>query len=165
MTAFVREVCLACMRCFDGDAKRIQHFVKVLQYATLIAEGEALPADEEEVLQVAAVLHDIGIPNSEKKYGCADGRYQQIEGVPVARELLAGLGADDTLIERVCHMIGLHHSYSKIGDDVLLRMLVESDMLVNAYEEEVPKESLAHFATNIVRTATGRALFSVIYGV
>ena len=165
MTAFVREVCLACMRCFDGDAKRIQHFVKVLQYATLIAEGEALPADEEEVLQVAAVLHDIGIPNSEKKYGCADGRYQQIEGVPFARELLAGLGADDTLIERVCHMIGLHHSYSKIGDDVLLRMLVEADMLVNAYEEEVPKESLAHFATNIVRTATGRALFSVIYGV
>ena len=165
MTAFVREVCLACMRCFDGDAKRIQHFVKVLQYATLIAEGEALPADEEEVLQVAAVLHDIGIPNSEKKYGRADGRYQQIEGVPVARELLAGLGADDTLIERVCHMIGLHHSYSKIGDDVLLRMLVEADMLVNAYEEEVPKESLAHFATNIVRTATGRALFSVIYGV
>ena len=122
MTAFVREVCLAAMRYFDGDARRIQHFVKVLQYATLIAEGEALPADEEEVLQVAAVLHDIGIPNSEKKYGCADGRYQQIEGVPVARELLAGLGADDTLIERVCHMIGLHHSYSKIGDDVLLRI-------------------------------------------
>lgn len=165
MTAFVREVCLAAMRYFDGDARRIQHYVKVLQYATLIAEGEALPADKEEVLQVAAVLHDIGIPNSEKKYGCADGRYQQIEGVPVARELLGKLGTDETLIERVCHMIGLHHSYSKIGNDILLRMLVEADMLVNAYEEGVPKESLAHFATNIVRTATGRALFSVIYGV
>lgn len=165
MTAFVREVCLACMRYFDGDAKRIQHFIKVLQYASLIAEGEALPAGQEEVLQVAAILHDIGIPNSEKKYGCADGRYQQIEGVPVARELLMRLGADQSMTERVCQMIGLHHSYSKIGDDTLLRMLVEADMLVNAYEESVPKESLAHFARNIARTATGRTLFSVIYGV
>ena len=91
MTAFVREVCLAAMRYFDGDARRIQHFVKVLQYATLIAEGEALPADEEEVLQVAAVLHDIGIPNSEKKYGCADGRYQQIGACPSRGNCLQAL--------------------------------------------------------------------------
>lgn len=165
MTPRVRAVCFAAIGYFDGDVKRIQHFLKVLQISSLIAEEEALPPQEEELLQMAACLHDIGIPNSEKKYGCADGRYQQIEGVPVARELLASLGEDTQTAERICRMISLHHSYSRIGDDLLLRILVEADMLVNAFEEGVPPESLAHFAEHIVRTQTGKRLFSLLYRV
>lgn len=165
MTPRVRAVCHAAIGYFDGDVKRVQHFLKVLQFSTLIAEEEALPPEQLEILQMAACLHDIGIPNSEKKYGCADGRYQQIEGVPVARELLCGLGTNEQTTERICRMISLHHSYSRIGDDLLLRILVEADMLVNAYEEEVPRESLAHFCRNIVRTDAGKRLFALLYKV
>ena len=67
--------------------------------------------------------------------------------------------------KRICRMISLHHSYSRIGDDLLLRILVEADMLVNAYEEEVPRESLAHFCRNIVRTDAGKRLFARLYKV
>lgn len=165
MTPRVRAVCHAAIGYFDGDAKRVQHLIKVLQFSTLIAEEEFLPPEQKEILQMAACLHDIGIPNSEKKYGCADGRYQQTEGVPVARELLSELGTDPAATEQICHMISLHHSYSKIGDDLLLRILVEADMLVNAYEEEVPKESLALFCKNIVRTNAGKRLFALLYKV
>ena len=44
MTARVHAVCRAAMAYFDGDAKRIQHFLKVLQLSALIAEEEGLPA-------------------------------------------------------------------------------------------------------------------------
>ena len=104
-------------------------------------------------------------PARARRLSCADGRYQQIEGVPVARELLCGLGTNEQTTERICHIISLHHSYSKIGDDLLLRILVEADMLVNAYEEEVPRESLAHFCRNIVRTDAGKRLFARLYKV
>lgn len=165
MTNLTYNVYFAAVRYFDGDAKRIQHFTKVLQFSSLIAEGEKLNGRDRETLSVAAILHDIGIPNCEKKYGNCMGTYQQTEGVPVARELLSHTEADAELTDAVCEMISLHHSYSKIGNNRLLRILVEADMLVNAYEEEVPKESLARFAENIVRTDTGRTLYREIYKV
>ncbi len=165
MTGLVRDVYKAAAAYFDGDARRIQHFTKVLQFSTLIAEGEGLSPEAEETLQLAAILHDIGIPESEKKYGSAIGVYQQIEGVPVAKEILGAHGVPEDRIAAVCEMISLHHSYSKIGENLLLRILVEADMLVNAFEEEVPKEGVAAFVKNIARTQTGRELFSIIYKV
>ena len=165
MTEFVRAVYEKAAEYFHGDVRRIQHFTKVLQFSTLIAEGEGLSAADEETLQVAAILHDIGIPESERKYHSAGGNYQQIEGVPVARELLSALGWDAARTETVARMISLHHTYTKIGDDLLLRILVEADMLVNAYEEDVPAEGLAKFVQTVVRTATGRRLFAVVYRV
>ncbi len=165
MTEFVRTVYEKAAEYFNGDVRRIQHYTKVLQFATLIAEGEALSPAEEEILQTAAILHDIGIPESEKKYGSAIGKYQQIEGVPVAQAILTSLDAPEKMTAAVCGMISLHHTYSKIGENRLLRILVEADMLVNAFEEDVPKEGVAAFKENVVRTQTGRKLFRILYHV
>ena len=52
-----------------GDAKRIQHFIKVHSFAKLIGETEDLSPAELFVLETAAVVHDIGIKPSEAKYG------------------------------------------------------------------------------------------------
>ena len=47
---------------FDhGDARRIQHFLKVYTYADLIGKLEHIPASTQHTLVTAAVLHDIGI--------------------------------------------------------------------------------------------------------
>ena len=51
MTPRVRAVCHAAIGYFDGDVKRVQHFLKVLQFSTLIAEEEALPPEQLEILQ------------------------------------------------------------------------------------------------------------------
>lgn len=82
-----------------GDARRIQHFLKVHAYAALIGREEHLPPAVQERLEVAAILHDIGIHAAEEKYGSAAGKYQEIEGPAPARALLESLGCEEALIE------------------------------------------------------------------
>lgn len=60
---------------YTGDARRIHHFLKVHSFAKLIGEMEGIAGKEMEILEVAALVHDIGIKNSEKKYG-----YNTIQG-------------------------------------------------------------------------------------
>ncbi|MDE6410600.1 MAG: hypothetical protein K2K81_10230 [Muribaculaceae bacterium] len=48
---------------------RIQHFVKVHDFATTIAMLENVDPSTLSILEAASVLHDIGIHLSEEKYG------------------------------------------------------------------------------------------------
>lgn len=52
-----------------GDGPRIQHFVKVHDFATTIATLENVDPSTLSILEAAGVLHDIGIHLSEEKYG------------------------------------------------------------------------------------------------
>ena len=51
---------------------------------------EGIPADRLEVLEVAALTHDIGIRYCENKYGHCTGKLQEQEGPAIAEELLLG---------------------------------------------------------------------------
>ena len=53
------------------------------------------------ILETAAYVHDIGIKISEEKYNSSAGKYQEIEGPPIAEEMLTKLGYDKHVIERV----------------------------------------------------------------
>ena len=48
-----------------GDAPRIQHFVKVHDFARMIAIAEGMTGEDLFVLEAAAILHDVGIHVSE----------------------------------------------------------------------------------------------------
>ena len=65
-----------------GDRKRIEHSLKVYSYAQLLGRMEGLNPEKQFVLEMTAILHDIGIHVSEAKYGYSDGRTQEIEGPP-----------------------------------------------------------------------------------
>ena len=56
-----------------GDAKRIQHFIKVYAYSRLLGRREGLDEQKQNVLEAAAVLHDIGIHEAERKHGSSGG--------------------------------------------------------------------------------------------
>lgn len=71
---------------FGNDTRRIHHFMKVFSYAKLIGEMEGLEKEKQELLEVAALTHDIGIKISEEKYQSSSGEYQQIEGPPEAKK-------------------------------------------------------------------------------
>lgn len=90
MTPRVRAVCHAAIGYFDGDVKRVQHFLKVLQFSTLIAEEEALPPEQLEILQMAACLHDIGIPNSEKSMAAPTDVINRSRAFPLRGSCSAG---------------------------------------------------------------------------
>lgn len=138
-----------------GDAKRIQHALKVYALAKAIGGEEGLPSAELDVLETAAVLHDIGIHESERKYGSCAGNYQELEGPPVARLLLAPYGLTPEFVDRVCYLIGHHHTYAGIdGRDY--QILVEADFLVNLYEDGASEETARAVLDRIFRTEAGK---------
>ena len=65
---------MAAMTAYDkGDVPRIQHFVKVHNFAATIAAAEDLDPKTTFILETAAILHDIGIHPAEAKYGNCNG--------------------------------------------------------------------------------------------
>ena len=53
----------------DGCVERVNHFLKVFAFAKTIAEGEGLDRETQDVLEAAAVTHDVGIRVCFEKYG------------------------------------------------------------------------------------------------
>lgn len=147
---------------YAGDPKRIQHFLKVYTFASLIGEAEELPVEELFVLRTAAIVHDIGIKVSEQKYGSSSGKYQEKEGPAVAEPLLRSCGYEEEVIDRVLFLIANHHTYDKIeGADY--QILVEADFLVNLYEDDCSKKTAENVKKNIFRTKTGLQYLEQIY--
>jgi len=147
-----------------GDAKRIQHFIKVYSFAKLIGETEDLSPAELFVLETAAVVHDIGIKPSEAKYGRCDGKLQEQEGPEPARELLEKLGYEKTVIERVCYLVAHHHTYENV-EGMDYRILLEADFLVNLYEDGSSKEGVQRAYEKIFVTETGKHICREMFGI
>lgn len=147
-----------------GDAKRIQHFIKVHSFAKLIGETEDLSPAELFVLETAAVVHDIGIKPSEAKYGRCDGKLQEQEGPEPARELLKGLGYENTVIERVCYLVAHHHTYENV-EGLDYHILLEADFLVNLYEDGISKEGVQRAYEKILVTETGKRICREMFGI
>ena len=118
-----------------GDVPRIQHFVKVYEFARMIGLMEGLDSKTQFTLESAAVVHDIGIHISEQKYGSSSGKYQELEGPAEAKKLLDGLEWPADVTERVCYLVGHHHTYHDM-DGMDYQILVEADFLVNLFEDE-----------------------------
>lgn len=150
---------------FDqGDSKRIQHFIKVYEYAHLIGKLEELDEKTQKILDMASILHDIGIHPSEEKYGRCDGKLQEQEGPAYAGKMLEEFSeVTEEEIERVCDLIGHHHTYTGVvGKDY--QILLEADFLVNAYEDGLSAESICTFRDKVFRTKTGTELLNRMYG-
>ena len=120
-----------------GSPKRIQHFLKVHAFAKTIGVQEGQDEETLYILETAALVHDIGIRPALEKYGSEAGPYQEAEGPAEAEKLLRRVGGcTEAQIERICWLVGHHHTYTGIdGPDY--RILVEADFLVNLYESSV----------------------------
>ncbi|OGV39052.1 MAG: hypothetical protein A2X48_18000 [Lentisphaerae bacterium GWF2_49_21] len=139
---------------FGTDLRRINHALKVLEYSEEILKKEKADRD---IVIAAAILHDIGIPNAEKKYNSASGKYQEIEGPPVARRIMDQLEIQSKVSDHVCRIIANHHSGKNI-DTPEFRIIWDADLLVNIPEEMdlSDKNSIKAFVDNVFRTKTGK---------
>ncbi len=147
---------------FGNDIRRISHFLKVYGYAKMIGECEGISQEEQKILEVTAVLHDIGIKIAEEKYGSSAGNLQEQEGPSVANEILERLGYEEAFRERVCFLIGHHHTYHQIqGMDY--QILVEADFLVNIHEDGIQKDAIEHVQNKIFKTNTGKKILQSIF--
>lgn len=140
---------------YRGDAKRIQHFIKVYNFASFLGKQEQLDEETLFILETAAIVHDIGIRICEMKYGVCDGKHQELEGPAEAEKLLRNIGNyTDEQINRVCWLVGHHHTYTDISG-IDYQLLVEADFLVNIYEDGFTDEMIKNVRSKIFRTQSG----------
>lgn len=150
------------MEYYAGDPKRVQHFLKVYEFAKLIGESESLDTEIMHILRTAAIVHDIGIKISEEKYGSSNGKYQEKEGPAVAEPMLLALGYDEAVIDRVLFLIAHHHTYNEI-EGLDYQILVEADFLVNLFEDGSSREAAQKVQKNIFKTNTGTKYLSDLF--
>ena len=148
---------------YAGDPKRIQHFTKVHSYARIIGVGEEMDAASLFILEAAAYTHDIGIRPAEEKYGRCDGKLQEQEGPIVAQRMLSDVGIENYLIDRICYLIGHHHTYDNI-EGLDYQILVEADFLVNLFEGNTDTAHIRATYDNIFRTETGKKICREMFG-
>ena len=132
---------------FAGDPKRIQHFIKVHTFARVIGRAEGLDIRTMYCLDVASVVHDIGIKPAEERYGkghCGGKLQEQLD--------------------RVCFLIAHHHTYEG-AQGLDWQILLEADFLVNAFEDSLSKESIKSFRDKVFKTKTGIKMLEEMYGV
>lgn len=159
----IDDVCRRMIAFDQGDARRIQHFLKVHAYAALIARGEGADVRTQRIIECAALVHDIGIHPAEEKFGRCDGKLQEQEGPAPAKTLLEAAGVLEDEVARICWLVAHHHSYGHV-EALDHRILVEADFLVNLYEEGVPLAAVRHAYENIFRTETGRRFCQQTFG-
>lgn len=156
---------MAAMVAYDhGDVPRIQHFVKVHDFAAAIGRLEGIDGQTLGVLEAAAIVHDIGIHVSERKYGSSAGHYQELEGPAEAHILLEKVGGfTEAEIDRICWLVGHHHTYADIqGADY--QILVEADFLVNLYEDGLSHEAAIAARKRIFRTPSAIRILDEMFG-
>jgi HD superfamily phosphodiesterase len=136
--------------------------LKVYSFARNIAIQEGIEGDLLNIIEASSILHDIGIKESMKKYNSAAGNYQEMEGPPIARQWLEEFKLDNSFIDRVCYLIGHHHSYSYI-DNIDFQILVEADFLVNIYENNMGKNEIAKIKEKYFKTKAGAAILESMY--
>ena len=150
------------IRYCKGSLHDIEHFLKVWAYARTIGEREGLDSQTQEILEVAAILHDIACPLCREKYGSTAKEYQEPEGAILAREFLSDSGYPQALADRVVYLVGHHHTLDQInGMDY--QILVEADFLVNLVEDGLDAATARHTDETLFKTQTGKFFLSCLY--
>ncbi len=148
-------------RIFGSDQKRIEHALSVLNFAEQIQKiegGDLL------IVRAAAILHDIGIHEAEQKHGSSAGNYQEIEGPPLAEQILKENDIPSDDIEHICRIIANHHSAKNI-DTIEFRIIWDADWLVNI-PVELPNlgwEKLQKIIGKTFKTPTGHKIATELF--
>lgn len=146
-----------------GDVPRIQHFVKVHDFARMIGVAEDVGSEQLFILEAAAILHDVGIHAAEAKYGNSHGKHQEELGPAEAKKVLAEVGGfTEQQTERICWLVAHHHTYTNVTSQDH-RILLEADFLVNSFEDNLSKEAIASFRENVFRSPSAIYMLNMMW--
>ena len=143
------RVAIEMKRYFKTDFKRIGHAGRVARYAERIGKDEGA---DMAVILIAAYLHDIGIPESERKYNSSAAKYQEIEGPPVARIIMEKLNAPEDLINEVCDIIA-HHHHPRNEETLNFKVVYDADLITNLEENLKNRETNEESIRKLIGTA------------
>lgn len=138
-TADVNLVALRMKQYHRGDPNKVQHFVRVYTLAKSIGELEKLSDEEQRVVELAAVVHNVE----------GDDR------IPVVRDMLRSCGIDDAAAMRVCHMVENSENYEHISS-LDHQILVESKLIVDFKEQNTSEKEIIRKGEDLFITNTGK---------
>ena len=147
---------------YEGNIHDIDHFMKVWALAKTIGKEEGLDDQTQEILEYAAVVHDIACPLCRKKYGNTNGKNQELESEPLVKEFFEGMPVSEQKVERIIWLVTHHHTYTNT-DGIDYQILIEADFLVNASESNFSKVSIENAKSRIFKTAAGCRLLESIF--
>ena len=117
------------------------------------------------ILEAAAILHDIGIHPAEAKYGNCNGKAQEELGPDEARKVLAAVrGFTDGQTDRICWLIGHHHTYNNV-EAADHRILLEADFLVNSFEDNMPTDNIKKFRDKVFRSPSAIQILNEMWDI
>lgn len=110
----VSEIMVKMVKYSKGNLHDINHFMKVYAYAKTIAECEKVADDEQRIIEIAAIIHDIACPLCREKYGNTNGKLQEKEGAVLAEEFLKGTGLSNEMVNRIIFLVAHHHTFRRL---------------------------------------------------
>lgn len=135
----INRVALRMKLYYGGDADKIQHFVRVYTLARSIGELERLPEEEQEYLELAAVVHGVSGDDA----------------VAIVSDILRSCGVEEDVIMRVCHLIENIENYEHISS-LDHQILIEAIMIVRFKERETPPDKIVEIAEKRFITNSGK---------
>lgn len=151
----VNDILVEALKFEEGHIRRTQHILKVYSLAKLFGEKLELDKKELELLEIASILHDIGIKPTKKK-GVDTSLENQLEEVKKILENLANIyELTPEEQKRVYFLIENHHNYCDL-DDLSHQILIEADLIINIFEKN--KENWEKYE-EYMRTDIGKMLF------
>ncbi len=146
----------------EGDLHDINHFLGVWAMAKTIGELEGLDAHTQQLLELAALVHDIACPLCREKYGNTNGENQERESPPLVDAFFADLPVPAQDVARISWLVAHHHTYTNVdGPDH--QILLEADFIINTGESSYPRTSIENAKGRIFRTAAGVRLLEEMY--
>ncbi len=158
----IRENLIKDMKDLSGDdQRRIDHALSVLKHARDIHSEEG---GSELVVDAAAILHDIGIHEAERKHGSSAGKYQEIEGPAIARRIMVEHDITEPDMDHICRIIANHHSARDI-DTLEFRIIWDADWLVNLPDvyTDASQEKIETLINRIFKTKSGKRNARLLY--
>lgn len=144
----------------EGHPRRTQHILKVYALAKLLGEAEKLSAEEQQILQAAAILHDIAIKHCKEHCNGDASQSNQKQAAPLlVTRFLEEADYLPSYIPSVIDLVLHHHDYDA-PKSKLLQLLMEADLIVNCYEERPDREK-AEQIKQLFQTERGRELLAL----
>lgn len=140
----------------EGHSRRTQHILKVYALAKLLGEREKVSAEEQQILQAAAILHDIAIKYCKDNCGNTDQESQKKEAPKLVRHFLQEAGYLPSLVPQITELVVKHHDYDAPRSR-MLQLLMEADLIVNCYES-CPEPRRLREIQEIFETVSGKEL-------
>lgn len=141
----------------EGHPRRTQHILKVYALSKMLGEMENINAKEQQVLNAAAILHDIPIKYCKEHYnGDACQENQRKEAPALVGSFLAEANYTPDYVSLILELVVKHHDYD-CEKSKLLQLLIEADLIINCYESSTDVVSTKEIQ-NIFKTSAGKEL-------